>query len=261
MSTLLYMPGSSVSASGRGSAKPPKHSGRLAPRKDGRFQATATWIDSRGVQQRRNFYGHTQSEARRKRELFLAELRAGLNFRENTLTFASICEKWLVNRQPLIHPETYKTYKSYIRKITEHSGGRRVTDITLSDMQRCLNLYAGKSESTIKKVRYIMKSIFESARHDRIITFNPCEGLRIPEGTSGTHRILTPYETDRVTHKCLNHRFALPILIMLYAGLRRGEVLALKYEDIDLKTEFIHVRRAVRFEGNRALDSVYTRSS
>jgi integrase len=233
--------------------KPVRKRGRLSVRKDGRFQATKTWTDGRGIQHRKTFYGKTQKEAKEKRELFAVEMRLGRNVSNVNQTLSSYIDIWLKNKCDLVERNTFTDYRRYANNMREYLGRLKLSDITLSDVQSCLNRKSGKSESTIKTMRFVMRSIFETAKQDRLITFNPCDGLKLPCGTSGTHRILESSEVERITYNQTSHRFALAIIIMLYAGLRRGEVLALEVSDIDLKENVIHVWRAVKFEGNKPI--------
>ena len=148
-------------------------------------------------------------------------------------------------------------YNDYVRRLNtvcEYIGNKRMRDVVMSDIQLIYNeLLTGKSKSTITKFTSMIKSLFGSAQIDRIIMHNPCLAAKSPKGYSGSHRALEEWERDAV-HQMVqtDHRFAAAAMTMLYAGLRRGEVLALNIDrDVDFDAKIIHVCEAVHFESNR----------
>lgn len=80
---------------------------------------------------------------------------------------------------------------------------------------------------------------------------NPALGVRYPAGSKGTHRALTQDEIDIVANNWHKHRTGIWIMIMLFAGLRRGEMMALKWSDIDFENQMLTVNSAIHFEGNK----------
>jgi len=106
------------------------------------------------------------------------------------------------------------------------------------------------SKSAIQKTYLALNQVFEVARLDRIISFNPCDGVKVPDGTEGTHRALTTEERAVITSTWQGHRFGLAAMIMLYAGLRKGEALALAWDNIHLDNGYIRIEDAVSFQKN-----------
>lgn len=149
--------------------------------------------------------------------------------------------------------KVYDSYVLYIKDLTDDCGQKLIMDVTTTDIQKAYNKRAGHSTSDIKKQSMIINAIFESAQADELILRNPCKKAKRPEGTAGTHRALEPWERDIVNKMGeADHRFAAAAMVMLYAGLRRGEVLALNVDrDVDMEKMEISVREAVRFDGNR----------
>ena len=151
---------------------------------------------------------------------------------------------------------SYNYYNDCVRRLNlliEYIGDKRMRDVVMSDIQHIYNeVLTGKSKSDITKFSSLIKSLFTTAQIDRIITHNPCLAAKPPKGFSGSHRALEEWEVDAV-HAMLDtgHRFAAAAMVMLYAGLRRGEVLALNIdEDVDFNAKVIHVRKAIHFEAN-----------
>lgn len=222
---------------------------RRARRKDGLFQIEATWKDEQGSH-RKVFYGKTQAEAAAKKKAFERDLEAGLKAGDRT-EFAAYADHWIKTYKASVVPSTRAAYQHDVDLMKAAFKGKKLRDITASDVQAFLNSRSGLSASAIKKSAMTARAIFEAARRDRLIQFSPCEKLEPPAGSSGTHRALLPWEREFITNHCQDHRFYFAAMLMLYAGLRRGEAMALRFErDVDLQAQVIHVREAVHIAEN-----------
>lgn len=117
-----------------------------------------------------------------------------------------------------------------------------------------MNSLNGYSQSYINKFTNTMRSIFRAAMTDGIIIRNPVEMVHPPKGETGGHRVLEQWERELICTTWQGHDFGLCAMVMLFAGLRRGEAL---YVDIDRDVDFVRkiltVRGGLSFtEGNRA---------
>jgi integrase len=102
---------------------------------------------------------------------------------------------------------------------------------------------AGKDPSTIRNAVMPLRVIYRRALEDGELAVNPCAGLRLPAVRGRRHRIVSPGEAAELLSTLpLSER---PLwALALYAGLRRGELMALRWEDVDLATGVIRVERA-----------------
>lgn len=226
----------------------PESNQRRTRRKDGLFQVHYRYKDSAGVSHSKIFYGKTQKEAENKKKAFERDLDAGLKADDKTL-FPAYADHWMATYKADLRPGTRATYQHDVGLMKEAFKDKRLKEISLSDVQAWLNTRSGLSASAIKKSAMTARAIFEAARQDRLILFNPCDQLSIPKGSSGTHRALDAWERHFITTHCQDHRFYYAAMVMLYAGLRRGEVMALQYgRDIDLKALEIHVRESAHID-------------
>lgn len=82
---------------------------------------------------------------------------------------------------------------------------------------------------------------------------SPALGVRWNYATRGTHRAIEEWEKEAITAHWQEHRCGIWAMLMLYAGLRRGEALALEWSDVDLEKKILHVRQAIHFDGNAAV--------
>ena len=126
-------------------------------------------------------------------------------------------------------------------------GDKALKNIVPSDVQQAYNAISGKSRSYVSKYTQLVKGLFASAVADRLILTNPCLQVKAPKSVAGTHRALEEWERDLILKS--DHRFKPAVMCMLYAGLRRGEALAINIDrDVDFAAMTITVREAVRFE-------------
>jgi integrase len=212
----------------------------LKRRKDGRYCCVY-----HGIQ----FMGMSEDEALAKREEYIRQEKAG-EYRRDNPTLQEYADKWLPLHKSGVSDKCYNDYKKQLDALTDILGELYLKDITVDDAAAVWNHYKDYSASTIKRARMIYVSLFDTAIENDLIRKNPFRGkfAQPPKGSQGSHRTLTDEEIALVRET--PHRMQTAALIMLYAGLRRGEVLALTMKDIDLQAGVITVNKAIRFDGN-----------
>ena len=200
----------------------------------------------------RYFYGHTQGEAVAKRDAFKQQLQAGLREEAAGITFAVYALDWLSTYKTDCNLKTYNSYASYIERAIVDIGDSRMLDITASDIKRLYNKQVGMSKSHIDKFCMTINAVFKAAHADGMILRNPCANHKRPKGSAGSHRALVQWEKDLVVYMADKHPFGPAAMLMLFAGLRRGEMLAFNVDrDVDFEKDRVYVRRAVTYPGNQ----------
>ena len=175
---------------------------------------------------------------------------------QNTPLVKDYCEKWLLMQSAHIRATTLIDYTSKVnRHIISSLGHKRMGEVTADDIKMALVPVSTKSASVFKSVTILLKCIFNSAEDSRIITYNPTRFLTAKGG--GIPQQDRESLTDEQIVQLLDAIRGLPpyvfVMIGLYAGLRREEILALKWECVILDTEtpYLLVRRAWHTENNR----------
>ncbi len=198
--------------------------------------------------------------ARTPEELYDKELEAleqidNATFRRKSPTVAEYCEKWLLMQSVHIRATTLTDYTSKIqRHIIKELGQKRMADVTLDDIQLVLVPVSQKSASVYKSVVILYKSIFRAAKESHVIDENPTIYLDSKGGVPQEERQAL---TDEQAERLLDAIRGLPpyvfVMIGLYAGLRREEILALQWDSVylDTDTPYLTVRRAWHTEHNR----------
>ena len=198
-------------------------------------------------------YGRTPEELTEKLEI------AGQLIQEASIdraypTLDAYADKWLELHSPNISFATKQDYQSVIKRhIKKPLGQRRIADITRDDIRAALLDVSDKSESVYQRTVMLYKQIFESAVDSGIIPSSPCRKLgnggRPPKGKSA----LTAEQVDILIDAIKNERVYTFIMIGLYSGLRREEIMGLKWNRVvlDGAAPHISVRSALRWERNR----------
>lgn len=191
--------------------------------------------------------GQTQSEAYAKRDAYKKQVEAGIRAEASGAPLPEYAGGWLRTYKSGVSDNTYNDYARMIESFVKVIGEKPLKSIVPSDVQQAYNAIAGKSRSYVSKYTQLVKGLFTAAVADRLILTNPCLLAKAPKSAAGTHRALEEWERDVILKS--NHRFKPAVMCMLYAGLRRGEALAINIDrDVDFDAMTITVREAVRFE-------------
>lgn len=203
-----------------------------------------------GKRQRKAFYGKTLKEARAKAEAYKAAQKAGMDIASAKNTLAAWISSWLDIYGQRAGYKQNEAVRNDAKKLCDALGHLPMETIRPAHLQPFADKYAHMSKSAVDKLRGTTTRIFKDALLNRVIQFNPADGIRWAHAGAGTHRMLEKWEIAHISTNWQVHRTGRWAMLMLYAGLRRGEALALRWEDIDWEHNIIHVRRAVHFEGN-----------
>jgi integrase len=182
------------------------------------------------------------------------ELRA-----PSSMTFAEAAELWLDGvRAGVIRTRSGDEYKPSTIRSYEHAlrgrkglkggllselGALKLTELTLDDVQDFADrlLAAGAQPSTIRNAVMPVRVICSWRRRE--VPVNPTDGLRLPAVRTGRDRIASPPEAERLL-EALSAEDRPLWASALYAGLRRGELMGLRWRDVDLASGVLHVLRA-----------------
>ena len=200
-------------------------------------------------------YGKTREEVYDK-EMAALEQIDNATFRRKSPTVAEYCEKWLLMQSVHVRATTLIDYTSKVRRhIIGELGEKRMAEVTLDDIQLALVPVSKKSASVYKSVVILYKSIFRAAKESHVIDTNPTIYLNAKGG--GVPQEEKQALTDEQVERLLGAIRGLPpyvfVMIGLYAGLRREEILALQWDSVYLDTDapYLTVRRAWHTEHNR----------
>ena len=168
------------------------------------------------------------------------------------LSFEDIAEAWSRKHWDRIGAKTAETYTAPLRRVKAEFHDEEVASVSAQEIQAFLAELGkeGFSRRSVQMHRDILNMIFNDAIVEGHLSFNPVSAVSMPRNLPTKKRELPADEAIAAVKAGADLPFGLFALICLYTGLRRGEVLALNYEDIDRQSRTIRVTKAVEFIGN-----------
>lgn len=167
-------------------------------------------------------------------------------------TFPDVAEQWQDEHTKQVSFKTAETYTAPLRRLCDYFGDSDVREITASEIDAFLRDLGQKkySRRSVQLHRDILNMIFNFSILQGYLTANPCAAVSMPKNLPTSRRELPTDEALKAVQDNPDAPFALFAFLCLYAGLRRGEALALRYEDIDRLRGVLCVCKAVSFQGN-----------
>lgn len=212
-------------------------------RKDGRVKS-AVYI---GDGKYKYVYAANNKELSQKVQELKIQLGKGIDITAELDTFGEWADRWLKLKKAEVSNGRYNTYTYRVRNL-EPLRKVQIGKIRAADIQELiLDLAAeGYAEKTLKDVKNTASQVFKLAISNRVIDFNPAEHIKIPTTAEQAEprRALTEEEQQWILAPSENrgHHAA---MIMMFAGLRRGELIPLLWSDIDLDNGTINVNKSV----------------
>ena len=187
-----------------------------------------------------------------------------IGFRKTNPTVREYCEKWLTMKSATIQPQTLRGYELSLKKyVISAIGDMYMDEVTLDDLKLLMVPVSKMSSAVYSTVNMLVKCVFYSAEGNNLIDNNPSASLSAKGGKS---KIKKDALSDEQVNNLLNTIKDLPpyvfVMLGLYAGLRREEILGLQWDCVflDNATPYISVRRAWRSVHNRPVVSTELKS-
>ena len=172
-------------------------------------------------------------------------------------TFRKYATSWLeLYKTHTVRHTTYSEYASILQKhLIPAFGDLPVTEITTDRIQQLLNDKRDYASKTLHEIQMVLGMVLEGAVEDGLITRNPAKSkrLRNPSTKKNEREALTEEQVgDIISHlpDLKQKRDQRYLALLIYTGMRREEVLGLRWEDVDTEKGLLHVRRAITFKGN-----------
>lgn len=224
--------------------------GSLSKRKDGRWMARYKVLTNDGKKEQRTIYGHNKDlVAKEMREAIrLADLGQDIN--KSSMTLQNYYNYWKDNIAPnRLKPTTIELYDDYFEKwILPSLGKKRINKITTRDIQ--LMITEKERETGAKRRCQICKDAISSLLHFAVdqneIIFNPARKVIAPNYEKKEKELLSSCELAIFFQTAKkNSSYSLAYELAYYCGLRRGEVLGLRKEDVDSEKLILKVRQQI----------------
>ena len=258
-------------ANGEGSIRK-KPSGRW----EGRYTQGIDPVTGRAIQ--KSVSAKTQAECKEKLAKAIRENRGVPLNHMGDYTAAEWCRLWFETySKPTIRYNTAKGYEGIIEHhIIPAIGAIKLKQLSSIHIQRMYNdlkengrMQRGSkqndkalSNTFVRRVHAVLQAALKQAVKERLIPYNPCENCRIPPKDKKEMTILPPEKIGRYLQEAEKYGVLPMFYLELSSGLRRGELLALQWEDLNVKERILTVNKQVtRMEGELDVTEPKTKNS
>lgn len=231
---------------------------KLKKREDGRYAKQVYLGRVDGKRKYKIVYGNSPGEAEEKAVRLRMQMRKGIDIESSQDDFG----KWAQRMQDAKKTEGVgRSQQDGLKRCCNYLMplySLELAKVQVNDVQSIINVlsdyHEGKpplSKSYLMKIKGAASNVFKLAIESRVVDFNPAEYVRIPKTAVETHRDAIT-EEQREWILATEHRAKTAAMVMLYAGLRRGELIALTWNDVDLKERTITVNKSAELIDNIA---------
>jgi integrase len=232
-------------ASRRGSGE-----GSIYQRQDGRWCAQVSLgFKPGGKPHRKLLYGKTRSEVSESMKRVLRDQQMGMTITSERQTLSMFLTDWLENTvKPKNKQLTYKSYEWIVRTHLIPGLGRTpLVKLTPQTLQAFINerSASGLSAATVKHINATLRAALSQAQRWQLVHQNAAKLITPPRSVRYRAAILSPTQAKQFLTFLIGHRHQALFTMALTMGLRRGELLALRWSDINLETGMLFVRHSL----------------
>lgn len=192
-------------------------------------------------------------KTREEAEAALSEERERVNrgtwTDDKRVTVGQWLDRWIARREGALKPSTITAYRSHVEgHLKPGLGARRLRDLRPEHIYAALEkVKDGHSAATVQRVRATLRAALSAAVRERLLSWNPASGLQLAQAQKHEANPWEPRETgaflDMLTE--VGDRLAGVFHLCAYLGLRRGEALGIRWEDVDLDRRTITIRHTI----------------
>lgn len=203
-----------------------------------------------GKRRRKVIYGRTRKEVAEKLKVVLREQQQGLPVIVERQTVGQFLERWLEDvARPRLRPKTYHSYAQLVRlHLAPTLGHHQLSKLAPQQVQAMMNakLASGLSPRTVQYLRAILRRAIGQALKWGLVSRNVVLLTDPPRVTRPEIATLTPTQARAFLDAVKGERLESLYAVALALGLRQGEALGLRWQDIDFDGGVLHVRVALQ---------------
>ncbi len=209
--------------------------------------AASIMVDTAEGRKRKYFYGKTRKEVQEKLAAALYEQQQGTLVTASTQTVAQFLTDWLENTQRRsVKPRTYERYEEVVRlHIVPVLGRYQLQKLSAQHLRSLYTkkLDEGLSATTVTHFHNILHKALKDATRWGLVARNVCDLVSPPRRERFEIQPLTLEQVQRLLEAARGHYMEALFNLALATGMRRGELMGLKWQDIDFTTGMLQLRR------------------
>ena len=238
--------------------------GNIRKRSDGRWEGryTAGRDPETGKTVYKNGLGKTQAEVKAKLKQAIQENAEVDTLKAAQYTVGQWMDVWFENYAKIkVRPTSHQTYRGYIdNHIKPNIGKIQLNKLTTLELQKLYKKLLSKgrverieakgqpkglSPKTVRNIHQVISSAMDFAKRQKLIAINPADGCALPKLEHREMRTIPTEQLASFLREAKESGVFEMYYIELATGLRRGELLGLKWEDLDLQQGTLRVQRQV----------------
>lgn len=224
------------------------------------------YYDNKGKRRRKTLKkGTTKKAAKEKLRDIEDRLEKGTYIPENKIpTFAEVAKDWLEYKKPNLRASTWSNYEGYSRNHFHDLDRIKINRITTANIEKFITdrQNSGMHIKTLRRVLMTVGQILSYGVRHKYIGYNPARDIERPKSQGNEKkqkiRILSPAEINALLESEKNLKYNTIYMLAIFSGARQGEILGLKWSDVDWKNNQIHIQRTFN---NKAWYDVKTETS
>lgn len=243
------------------------NTGSVYQRSDGRWVASVqVGHGSRNAPAKRRYlYGRSKREVERKLKDALRALEAGLQVPDHRLTVGTHLAGWLEWQRRRVRPSTWVSYEGHVRMHLASLHAIPLVRLAPSDVRRLIVrlLAEGLSATTVRYTVTVLRMSLRQAVDDGVVPRNVAKLVELPDPDRVEGQSLTIPQVRKLLEATKEERLHALYVVALTTGMRQGEILGLRWDDVDLEAGQLVIRGALRpippafrAEGDKRLQAV-----
>jgi integrase len=202
-----------------------------------------------GTHKRRAIYGKTREEVRDKLAEVLGDAAKGMSYHDYNLKIGDYLDGWLADSvRDTVRERTFERYEQLVRIHIKPALGRtklrKLTPAHLRGLYRS-KLDEGLSPRTVQYIHTTLHKALKQAMLDGLVPRNVAGAVKPPKPVAKEVRVLDEGEVRRFLDAARGERLEALFVLALATGMRRGELMGLKWSDADLEAGKLSVRRSL----------------
>ncbi|MGG3288962.1 tyrosine-type recombinase/integrase, partial [Geobacillus stearothermophilus] len=199
----------------------------------------------------------TKTEAKKELLKIKNQVDDGSYFKESTEDFSMFMERWFnTSYKRTVEITTAKSREYVIRNhIMKYFQHKKINEITTFDIDSFYvdKLDSGYSGAYIRQMHNLLNQAFDQAVRWSLVKVNPVKNAKPPKVKSEEKITWTVDEVNRFLNLIKDSSMEIPYLLAIFTGMRRGEVLGLKWDDVDFENKKIRIKRSLCFVSGKGL--------
>lgn len=226
--------------------------GTIYYRKDGRWEAAIKVRTTAGKRKPKRIYARTRAEADEKLTELKRQVQQGVPVPDKTWRLGAYLDYWIADAVPVDRrPATVELYEATVRlNLKPALGGYSLQQLTVPIVQQFINQQLEEGHYSLRKVqvmRTVLSAALTNAMREELLTRNVARLVRVKKAERG--KKIVPWSVEEIRaflSAAAQHPYYAAFLIASLYGTRRGEVLGLRWSDVDFAKNELYIEQQLQ---------------